>query len=58
MEDVERCGNIMPKFPGGPQQGGLVSRVILTATIIPALMGGLRLDPEPTPWNVQGGIAR
>jgi hypothetical protein len=53
MDDFIFCGNIVPKFPGGPRQGGLA---LATVTLLPTLSRVARLDPEPEPWKALGGI--
>jgi hypothetical protein len=58
MDDIRFCGNIIPKFPGGPPQAGLARNDIMGVGLMPAFTGVVRLDPEPTPWNVQSGVAR
>jgi hypothetical protein len=57
MEDILRCGNIVPKFPGGPPQGGSLIAGYLALTLLPSLAASYKLDPEPTPWKGQAGFA-
>ncbi len=57
MEDVLRCGNIVPKFPGGPpRHGDLVSQTIVASGLTAIVMGSVKLDPRPDPWKQQGGF--
>jgi hypothetical protein len=57
MEDIPRCGNIVPKFPGvAPQSDSLIAGR-LALTLLPSLAAGLKLDPTPDPWKGQAGFA-
>jgi len=54
MDDILFCGNLVPKFPGGPPQAG---PALVTPTLLLALVRVARLDPEPDPWKAPGGVA-